>query len=71
MGTTMNTKDRESYVRNYNIECVYDSVERNRVAENEAPASAEKAAGKYWEDEEKVGITKVQLGYVMQRQGRE
>ena len=66
----MDTRDKESYERTYNTGCVYDSV-RNRAAEEEDPNSAENAAMECWEDEEEVGYVKVQLGYVMQHQGRE
>ena len=76
LGDSARTMDtRESYEQTYNAGCNYDCV-GNWVAAEEALTSAEKAAREYWEDEEdeveeEVGIIKVQLGYVMQRQGRE
>ena len=76
LGDSARTMDtRESYEQTYNTGCNYASVGDWAAAE-EALTSAEKAAREYWEDEEdeveeEVGIIKVQLGYVMQRQGRE
>ena len=66
---------RESYEQTYNAGCNYAGVGDWAAAE-EALTSAETAARKYWEDEEEeieeeVGIIKVQLGYVMQRQGKD
>ena len=66
---------RESYEQTYNTGCNYASV-GDWVAAEEALTSAENAAREYWEDEEdeveeEVGIIKVQLGYVMQSQGRD
>merc|ERR1719411_1683537 len=66
---------REIYEQTYNAGCNYAGVGDWAAAE-EALTSAETAARKYLEDEEEeieeeVGIIKVQLGYVMQRQGKE
>jgi len=76
LGDSARTMDtRESYEQTYNTGCNYASVGDWTAAE-EALTSAEKSAREYWEDEEdeveeEVGIIKVQLGYVMQRQGKD
>jgi len=72
------TKETETYEQKYNAGCNYASVGDWDRAEK-CLQSAEKAAVQFLtedeageeEIEEETGIIKVQLGYVMQRQGRE